>query len=601
MTSRACHAGLVRLALVCVVMSATASAAPAPGQPRMQAFLGAPGIALGGNVAAATFCDTWRRGILRLDDGKLVALDADGAITQLGSAGSVPNNAAMVCDRKNQIWIGTGKQLAIIAPGKQPRIEPLALVSDIRALRVLDDDTIGIVDLRGVVYRFGTVLEQRWAAPNNRKPGELDGTGEHGLDVIAGRIEIVSASGTQPGPQALSAIWLDNTTVLFGDRTGKLQRWTITAPIDQTRVVAQVPTRGVNVFVRPVFHHAGAKRIIVSRGNEGPLLVLGFDAQGELASTLSSRMPAGRRSIASGESTFAVVTTNDRAFIIGDITKPSFVIDREHPLANVDSMTFSPDGRSLAILGGDRDVLVFSLDHRTTPRRLEATAPFVRPPLRWFADGTLTAGNFGIHMRWNPDGTFEERRDRSIGFTDLGNPITFDNRTMRIAIDLGHSERIFQILPRDLFVSRADVIDNFLVLRASKRVEVYDLTAPTGTPARIKTQDRPFLRETVLVGGSLAPAVMYVDDKNTLYLADGKGPDRMLDKFPLSVPLVTVAADGKRIAIASKNTLTLFDDGGRLVDKLTVRGDVTSFAWSPDLHTLAVATREGIDLWTFPR
>lgn len=597
----ACHAERVRVLFALVMAAAAAQAAPAPNQPRMRPFLGTAGITIGGNVAAATFCDAARRAILRLDDGNLLAVDATGAIKPLDGPGPVPAGSPMICDRKNQIWIAAGKKLAIVEAGKAPRFEPLAIPTDIRSLRLLDDDAVGIVDARGVVYRFTTVLEERWTTPAGRLPLELDGTGERAIGVSGGRVEILSASSIQPGPFALSATWLDNTTVLFGDRTGKLQRWTLGAPIDQLRAVAQVPPRGVDVFVRAVFQRAGARRIIVSRGAEGPLLVLTFDAQGELATTaLHSRLPPGRRAIAAGDAPFAVFTVNDRAYLAGDLAKPSFVVDREHALANVDGMAFSPDGRTLAILGGERDVLLLPLDHHTKPARLEAAVPFVRGPLRWVADGTLVAGRFGVHMRWNPDGTFEDRRDRSIGFTDLANPITFDSTGQRLAIDRGQTEQFVAIPQRDLFVSRADIAGNLLLLRGSKRVEVHDLRAPPGTPPRVRTADRSFLREATLVGGPTAPAVMYIDDKGNLFLADGKTSDRMLDRF-LGNPIIAVAPDGKRIAIATKNTLTLFDDRGRLVDKLPVRGDITSLAWSPNLHTLAVASKDGIDLWTFPR
>lgn len=577
-------------------LGSVAHAAPAPGQPRMQPLWPMAGVALKGQVRDGTFCETARQAAFRLDDGAVITVDETGTITERGNSGVIAIGPPMTCDRKDRIWVGSEHTLVMLAPNRAPERKTVAVKDAIRLVRALDDDSLAIVDHRGGVYRYGATLEERWVA--SPPPGQLalDGSGERILTIVRDRIEIRSPTGTQIGPAANAAGWITDGMIAFADRTGKISRWAIGTPVEQAVVVAQMPPHPRSPAMRLTFARAGLGRIAVTRDFEGPLLVLAFDAAGGLASSVQhSRMPNGSRRFAFGGLPWGVLGAGARVHIVPDLAQPTFVIDHEHPLAVVDAMVFSPDGRSLAVLGGDRDVLVYGLARRSVIRRLASPATTVRGPLRWFPDGTIDVGIFGTPTRWNPDGTVEVRR-RALGFTDLGHPIVLDQITRQISIDHGHSMQALPILERPLAIHEAEVTGTMLFVRAARRCELHDLRAPVTSPPTLRTKDRGSIQNAVLVAG---PAIMYVDESGTLYLADAK-TERVLDKRP-GKRLLAAASDGQRVAFAARNALTIYDEHGTTLETLATRNEVTALAWSPDRHTLAVATKDGIDLWTFPR
>ena len=590
MSHPTCRALCVRWLCVVALLAVATTARAAP---RMTPFLQTPGVPLGGNVNSATFCDASKRAVFRLDSSHVVAVDATGAVKSLGNAGVVSFAALMVCDRKDRIVIAAGKKLITLV-NNTTKTE--AVPADVRHMRVLEDGTVGVVDNAGTVYRYdGTTLTTLWSARRSMPlPMELDGKAEQILVVTAGHVQITDQTGPHEGPTALTAAWLDNTTVLFGDRNGVISKWLQSEPQDRYSRVAELPPRAKgpgSVFTRAFFQRAGG-RIVVQRNNDGPFFSYELDAKNVVTTTTQiSRIPLGRRFIATGDATFAVVSVNDRALVV-DLTRSSYVVDFQHALTAVDSMAFSPDGRSLAMFGGDRDVIVASLIDRSSFRHLETTS-FVRGPLRWAPDGTIFMGNAAGHVRWNLDGTVDERRERSVGFTSNGGLITI-TRDLRVTIDRGHSEQSLQLLDRTFGVAKAEVVDHFLVLRGVKRVEVYDLNSPLADPI-VRTQNHSFLREAAFVGSS----VIYLDEQGGLNFADGK-TERQIDKIA-GVPAFAISADTKRLAIANKTTITIYDDRGREVAKLSPSANVQSIAWSPDLRTLAVATRDGVELWTIPR
>jgi len=533
----------------------------------------------------AAFCDTSQRAILLFDNREVISIDAAGTIRKLGNTGVVANGL-IVCDRQDRIVIASGKQLVTLQGGttKTDRV-----TADVRHMRLLDDGSIGIVDEKGAVYRHGARPVQAWTTGRTMLPPfELDGTGERIVAIAGGKIDVTDRNGRHSGPRAISVTWLDNETVLFGERTGFVGRWPHAAPADKFSKVDQ-PVEHVR-FVRPLFYRAG-RRVLVQRNNDAQLLSLAFDARGVPKPALISRVPGGRRIIAAGDAPFAVVVVDDRAIVV-DLEKPSFAIDHHRPLGPVDAMAFSPDGRELAMLGGDRDIIIATLD-RARFRRLTTTG-LVRGPLGWSPDGTIFAGSGRGHVRWNLDGTVEERPDRAVGFTPAGRPITF-TRDLRIVIDRGPSEQTIQLHDPMFGVMKAEVTDRYLVVRGGRRVAVYALDAGDDMPI-MRTRERGFLREAALVGEA---SVMYVDN-TSVYLADAKG-DRLLEAL-MGVPQLAVSRDKRRVAIATRDELAIWDaQGQRVARMLTTGATIYALAWSPDLRTLAVSTKDGIELWTIPR
>ena len=537
-------------------------------------------------VTTSAYCETSKRAVFRLVDGALVSATLDGVVTQLGSAGSA--GGMMACDKSDRIFVAVGTTLQIVQAG-QTTTEKLPV--DVRYIRTLDDGSVGLVDIKGNIYRYATSLQQTWTTGRPMfGQFELDGAGDQILAIAGTRVEITDRSGKRPGPVAVTAAWLDNKTVMFGDRSGLVGKWSTDADIEKlTKIELPAPLQRTT-FIRTLFQRAG-KRMIMYR-NDGPIHVASFDAQGAAKTVMISRIPSGRRSMATGDAQSAIIAVNDRAIVV-DLTRPAFAIDHDHPLAAVDAIAFSPDGRSLAMLGGDRDILIASLDGKPT-RRLTTTAPFVRGPLLWLPDGTLIASTVGAgSLRWSFDGTVETRKERALGFTRSGGAITI-TRELKVVIDRGHSEHTFQITDKQFGVMRADVTDRYLVLRGTKRVDVFALYGAPGAAPLLRTKDRTFLREAVLVGDR---NLMYLDDQGMLLWTDGKAV-RELDRY--ISPAVAVSADRRRTAVAAVHEIHVYDTLGNVTARLQTRARTHAVAWSPDLRTLAVATRDGVELWTVP-
>src|SRR5205085_2582312 len=133
------------------------------------------------------------------------------------------------------------------------------------------------------------------------------------------------------GPTAMFAVWLDDTSVLFTDRTGTVGRWAIDAPATEWSKVDQVPTAAR--FLRSTLVPAG-KRFILDR-LDGVMRTISIDKQGAASAASITRVPTGRRVIVAGDAPFAVIAVNDRAFVV-DLTRPSQAIDIMMPAGPVE-------------------------------------------------------------------------------------------------------------------------------------------------------------------------------------------------------------------------------------------------------------------------
>ena len=581
MTRAPCHARGVRWLWVSFLIAHAAHAAP-----RVMPFLPTPGIAVGGIVTGGAFCDVSQRAVLRVFDGTLVSVSATGDIKKLGTIGA-PSSGPMVCDRSDRVFVGANRMLVVVDGGKTTTVP---VPSEIRHLRVLDDGSLGIVELNGAVSRYTTALQPLWTAGRVvSSPLELDSTGDQILTVAATKVEITDRNGRRAGPMALTAAWLDNRTVLFADRDGNVAKWSTTTPAETVTSVTVPPASEQRLrFVRTFFQRAG-KRMLLQRNNDLPIAAIALD--GLAKPTTLSRIPLGRRTIAAGDAPFAVVAVNDRAFVF-ELGRSSHAVAHERPLGTVGSLAFSPDGRSLAMMGGDRDVIIAATD-RSAFRRL-TTRTFIRQPLTWTADGSIFASTGIGHVRWNLDGTVETRNERTVGLTPTGGAITI-TRDLRVVIDRGHSEQSFTLADRTLGVAEAHVTDRYLVVRGFKRVEVYALAKGSNAPPVLRTRPHTFLRDAALVGEA---SVMFLDESGGLFLADAKG-ERELARIA-SASTFAVSADHRRVAIANRDVISIWDAQGQHVAEITATASVIAVAWSPDLRTLAVATRDGVELWTIP-
>jgi hypothetical protein len=568
-----------------LVLALLASAAGAT--PRVMPFVPTPGIALSANVFAGTFCASSQRAIFRTDKNTLISVDATRTVRDVAALPLGTPPGALICDAKDRIFLGANQKLITIENG-QLKTEKFA--GDIRDLRIIADGSLVILDGLGNVVRWDNgVPVTLWSAG---RPlfgvNALDANAEKIVSTAGARVQVYTKTGGQPvGPAALFAVWLDDKTVLFSDRVGLVGRWAIDAPASEWYKVDAVST--VSRFMRSALFAAG-KRFILDR-LDGVMRTISFDGKGNASAVSITRLPVGRRVVAAGDAPFAVVAVNDRAFVV-DLTRPTLAVDIMLPGGPVDFLTFSPDGRELAMLAS-QDIVVAATDRRSFRRLILPS--FARGPLQWSGDGTLLVMNAAAHVRFNPDGTVEQRNLRTLGFTPEGNPITV-TRDQRIVIDRGHSEQSFKF-PQSISLIKVEVTDRLIMLRSGRRADIYALGAGEGAPPLRRTRESNFLREAMLVGET---GILFVDETNSLFLADDSG-EHALGKLTGS-PLFAVSRDRKRVALALAEAITIYDDHGKTIETFTTRvGPIRALAWSPNLHTLAVAGRDGVELWTIPR
>jgi WD40 repeat protein len=469
------------------------------------------------------------------------------------------------------------------------RVTTGKLTNDVRDLEVLADGTLLVLDGLGNVSRWnGTTSTTVWSMGRPVSDlASLDASGDKTVTTVAGRIEVTTKAGAKLiGPNALIATWLDDDSVVFSDRSGVVARWAIDAPATEWHEVDHV--EDFSRFVRTELHRAG-KRFIIER-SDGVLRTISIDARGIASAAPITRMPIGRRVIAAGDAPFAIVAVGDRAFVV-DLTRP-MAIDPTLPSGIVDSMAFSPDGRELAMFAG-QDIVVAAVDRSAFRRLVPPTR--IRGLLTWAGDGTLFLMNNLIQTRFNPDGTAEQRKIRAIGFTSSGNPVTV-TRDQRLVIDRIHSEQSFQI-PTGISPLKVDVTDRLVAIRSARRIDLYALDAPADAPPIRRTREANFMRDGALVGDT---GILFVDDTNSLFLADDTG-EHALGKLQ-GFPMFAVSPDRKRVALAMQEAVSVYDAHGKLVDGFTSGvGPIRALAWSPNLHTLAVAGRDGVELWSVPR
>jgi hypothetical protein len=108
-----------------------------------------------------------------------------------------------------------------------------------------------------------------------------------------------------------------------------------------------------------------------------------------------------------------------------------------------------------------------------------------------------------------------------------------------------------------------------------------------------------FAKASVFVGDA-TPALIYFDEMNKLWITDASG-DRELGTFASRITALAASPDRKRVAVANNKSVTILDERGTKILDFATAAFVQAFAWSPDLRTLAVSTRTGVELWTIPR
>lgn len=568
------------LALVLLASAGLARAAPTP-----RPLIAPSGIDLGSIVAGTAFCETSQRAVLALSTGELVAIDATGALHKLGSIGRNVANVPLVCDRTDRIFAAISASVVTVGNGSSSSYT--GSFSYARLTRLLDDGTVALVDNDGVVWLWdGTQLVKSWQAklapgmPTGRVALRGDGKA---LAVFAqDATTIHHADGREAAaPRAFSAEWL-GTDLVYVHRGG-LARWAPGMPITNPALL-DAKLSGFQLAL-------AGRRAIVTTFTTAEIREL--DAAGSvIGSATATRLPGGYKRFAFGSASFGVVAVGSTAHVF-DLTRSSVVIDEQHPLESPRVLAFSPDGGSLAMLGGDSDVLVATLRNAVVHRLVSPAKRLYNGHLAWTGTGIYTSGESG-YLHFDRKGAVTHKRAMFLhAFTHAGEAI--ENDRGRGIIIQRKSGPVSYALGADP-IQRIDVDNDHAAIRRGRHIELYRLDDKASSLAPIATSPELRFSQFVAVAGSKTPRAFYVDDRKVRVLdANGDKELAILGSFPTAL---VVSKDRRRVAVANQaGGISIFDaDSGKHVTGLLLAGSVSALAWSPDGKRLAVASSAGVTI-----
>jgi WD40-like Beta Propeller Repeat len=569
------------LALV-PILAATAAAAPAR-------IVDTTGVRLAAPPVAAAFCDGSARAVFLLRNGDVVAIDDRGALATLHSTGLMPGEVAMTCDASDRIAIaGAGKLVELDGATVTSRVGP----QHVRDARLLDDGTAAFVDWKGTVWRWnGSALTSWTFKPAVTYPGrfEISGDGNSIATVVRSQAVVYRADGTtDTGPTALGVVWdRDGRSLLVGQISG-LGRWVAGDPADRVEVVDRTL-----IGSRMIREH---DRIIAIQPSRLDIRTL--DRAGQVTGDVTiSRVPSAPKLVAVGRAPFAVIGGLDSAWI-ANLTSSNDLVERHHPKDPVFAMAFSPDGKSLAFIAGDDEVVVASIDRRGLRVQEPPDKTMLVKRVGWPASGTLVAAGTNGIVRWSRDGKRRtDPTDRILGMTPAGETIEL-TPSMRVIVRRASPITLDAIFDFHKPPAEADVAGQLLALSSLKNVSIWNLAGGTDVP--IVTFDTThWISHPVLVGAR--PAVMFATARD-LYAVDASG-EHLVERLPSLIGAVAVRDDRQRVAVGcSDGTIVIFDAAGHRVGApLKSSGQITALAWSPDGSRLAVAVMRSIEVWTPPK
>ena len=392
------------------VLTLVALATPAVAAPKTETVIGAGGIALPGEARGGTFCEQSRRAVVWLDSGDVVAIDRKGVLTPLGSLGRPFGfGNRIVCDRQDRVVAIDRDRLVILEGGRTRKVQHTTTLSQ---LGLLGDGRIAVLDRDGTVSTWsGSTLATSWqttvALPSF---GGVQWAPDGSAIAFAERgvVNVVDAGGLHVGPTAFGAVWDGDALVVESTKRG-LARW---RPADQPDVldVIDAQARGSNMF------WAGSQ-LVQQLGPTATVRTLGAPP---IAPVKLTRWPAGAATIGAGNASFMVIAGGETAYAV-DLTRDGAVVPELNPHGPVTDMVFSPDGKQLAVTGGDA-VLVAKLGTRLIERR-EFPSTIFTPRLFWDAKGLL-AVFLHQRVRWTSNRRdVQSLGDRGASIDEQGDPV----------------------------------------------------------------------------------------------------------------------------------------------------------------------------------
>lgn len=520
---------------------------PAVAAPKIDTVLEAGGIPLPGEARGGTFCEQSRRAVVWLDSGEAIGIDRTGALTPLGFISRpMGGTNRIVCDRQDRVIAIDRDRLVILEGGRSRTVQATAPLTQ---LGLLADGRVAVLDRDGKVSTFDGTFTASWqtttplpsfGAINFSPDGSMISFIQRGV------VNVVDSTGLRVGPAGLGAVW-DGDSLVVSTSSKGLAKWRTTDKPDVLDVIDD-QARGSTMF------WAG-NHLVQQLGPTATVRALGAPP----VVVKLTRWPVGASTYAAGNAPFMVIAGNAAAYVV-DITRDGAIVPGLKAHAQVNDMVFSPDGKQLAISGGDA-VLISKLGTRAIERKEYPTSIFA-PRLFWDTRG-LTAVFMNQKVRW----TGGAREVTSI--TDHNTVL--DDKGQAVDASL---------LCKQAFAARAS--RGFVAARCGAKV----MFGPIGKPSTFTTSASAF----AIAGGSL----VYADGQRLM--VHGEGKTRELGKLTSFVTAIVATADGKRLAISQGDSISVWDlDRGLVMTHAAGRN--ARMAWSPDASRLAVAVGMAVAVW----
>lgn len=538
------------------VLALIALTTPAIAAPKIEPVLQAGGIALPGEARAGAFCDRSRQAVMWLDSGDAIAIDRKGAITTLGNLGRPFGfGNRMVCDRQDRVVALDRDQLVILEGGKTRTVKAAAQLSYVG---LLGDGRVAVVDRDGTVSTWnGGPLVTSWKTTATLPTfGGVQFSPDGSTLAFSqrGAINLVDASGLRVGPAGYNAVWETANELVVATANSGLARWKISDPVTTFTVVDSAARGSVMFWAGP--------QLVQQLGPTATVRVLGAPP----VVTSLTRWPSGANTFAAGNASFMVIAGSKRAYVV-DLTRDGAIVPELSAHAPINDMVFSPDGKQLAITGGDA-LLIAKLGSKTIERREYPNSIFA-PRLFW-EPKSLAAVFLTQRVTWTSHGMdVVPLKDRGASLDEHGNPVDVS------------------AMCKQAFGAR--MWRGYVAARCGSKVSF-------GLPDKPAMFSMPMTTSAFAIAGA-TPQLVYAEGQKIM-IAGANGVARELTKLRGFITSIVPSADGKRLAIAHDDSITIWDlDRGQLMTEVNPAGRMARIAWSPDGSRLAVATGMAVAIW----
>ena len=337
-----------------------------------------------------------------------------------------------------------------------------------------------------------------------------------------------------------------------------------------------------------------------------------------LTAAIQPRMPLGKDPLSDSE--IALFRDWIRAGAKDD--SPTTTLDTQPTVylqpPVVNSLRFSPDGKSIAV-SGNREILIHSIDGKTPPQRLQGKAERILS-LAYSNDGKLliagggTPAQFGEVQIWDTTSATQLRNATLTSDTVFGTSLSPDSSKIAVGaadntvhvFDTATAKELYKIgNHEDWVLSTVFGVDSKRVVSVSRDRAAKIIDANSGAFLEnanlLKTELYAIARhpskDIIVIGGEdRYPYVYLLDRARNMKIADDSTLVRRIERQDGPITALDWSPDAKLIAVGSGspkvnlyNTLT-----GALVASCTGHAaGIYTVAFSPDSNTLATGGFDG--------